>query len=185
MPILAAETDLYPEDLFKAFPRDSAERSWLVLHTRPRQEKSLARQLLEQQVPFFLPLVPRRSLIRGKAVTSYLPLFTSYLFVLANPEERIAALATQRVVMTLKVTDQARLWHDLSQVRRLIEVGAPITPEDHLQPGAKVEIRNGPLAGLTGTIIRTASGRRFVVQVDFIQRGASVEIDDFMLAKAQ
>ena len=32
--------------------------------------------------------------------------------------------------------------------------------------------RSGPLAGLKGKILRTASGRRFVVEVDFIQQGA-------------
>ena len=61
---------------------------------------------------------------------------------------------------------------------------APITPEDRLQSGMKVEVRSGALAGLRGTVLRTAAGRRFVVQVDFIQRGASVELDDFMLVKA-
>jgi hypothetical protein len=38
-------------------------------------------------------------------------------------------------------------------------------------------------SGLKGRIKRTASGRRFVVQVDFIQQGASVLLDDFALAR--
>lgn len=184
MPILAAETELYPETLFGNLPPESCERSWFVLHTRPRQEKSLARQLLEHQVPFFLPLIPHRNQIRGRIITSHIPLFTSYVFLLADQQERLAALTTRRVVMALKVPDQERLWADLRQIHRLIETGAPITPEDRLQAGMKVEIRSGPLQGLRGTVLRTATGRRFVVQVDFIQRGASVELDDFMLVKA-
>jgi transcriptional antiterminator RfaH len=184
MPILAAETDQFPESLFAEPAADrSADRMWWVLHTRPRQEKCLARQLLETRVPFFLPLIPRRSRVRGRMMTSYNPLFTSYVFLFANHNERISALSTHRVVLSLKVADQEQLWHDLGQIRRLIDSGAPITPEDQLQSGMAVEIRSGPLAGLKGKIIRTASGRRFVVQVDFIQRGASVELDDFMLVK--
>ena len=81
----------------------------------------------------------------------------------------------------LEVADQKTLWDDLTQVHRLINTGAPITPEERLEPGAPVEISRGPLAGLKGRIIRAASGRRFVVQVNFIQRGASVLIDDFNL----
>jgi transcription antitermination factor NusG len=46
-----------------------------------------------------------------------------------------------------------------------------------------VEITSGPLAGLRGRILRSASGQRFVVQIDFIQRGASVELDDFTLTR--
>jgi hypothetical protein len=47
--------------------------------------------------------------------------------------------------------------------------------------GATVEIRHGALAGLKGKIIRAASGNRFVVQIDFIQQGASVLLDGFCL----
>jgi hypothetical protein len=47
--------------------------------------------------------------------------------------------------------------------------------------GAVVDITSGPLEGLRGTIIRSASGRRFVVRVDFIQQGASVLLEDFAL----
>ena len=44
-----------------------------------------------------------------------------------------------------------------------------------------MEITTGPLAGLCGTVVRTASGRRFVVRVDFIQQGASVLLEDCAL----
>ena len=57
-------------------------------------EKSLARQLLDQQVPFFLPLIPHRNRVRGRILTSHVPLFTSYVFLLANQQERLTALAT-------------------------------------------------------------------------------------------
>jgi transcriptional antiterminator RfaH len=157
---------------------------WWVLHTRPRQEKCLARQLYEARLPFYLPQVARRTLCRGRLLTSHVPLFPSYCFVLADEQQRIRALQSQRVVRTLEVADQERLWGDLRQVQRLIATGAPITPEGQLVAGAVVEIRTGPLAGLRGVIVRQAKQRRFVIQVDFIQRGASVELDDFMLARA-
>lgn len=182
MPILAAETDIFPASLFDEAPVD--DRLWWVLHTRPRQEKSLARQLVGSRISFFLPQIARRSLVRGRAVTSYNPLFTSYVFLLANDHERIGALSSQRVVHTIKVVDQQKLWHDLRQINRLIGCGAPITPEDRLEPGMNVEIQSGPLMGLKGRIVRSAAKRRFVVEVDFIQKGASVELDDFTLLKA-
>jgi transcriptional antiterminator RfaH len=186
MPVLPAEPCWFPAHLFAEAPyQDLGRRSWWVLHTRPRQEKSLARQLHQGHVPYYLPLAPRRSRIRGRLVTSYNPLFPGYLFLLAEPEERITALGTARVVRSLAVSDQPRLWHDLSQLQRLIATGAPVTPEDRLAPGMSVEIRSGPLAGLKGKILRTASGRRFVIEVDFIQQGASVLLDDFMLARCE
>jgi transcriptional antiterminator RfaH len=181
MPILPVEEAVYPATLFAEGPQPSAERNWWVLHTRPRQEKCLARQLHQRQLPFYLPVVPRRSQIGGRVFTSQLPLFTGYAFLYGSERERLAALATGRVANVLRVADQERLWQDLRQVHHLIEAGAPITPEGRLAPGVRVEIRCGPLAGLKGKIIRTGSSRRFIVEVDFIQRGASVELDDFAL----
>ncbi len=180
MPILPPEPALFPEGLFDETELPGG-RAWWVLHTRPRQEKSLARQLHEKGIPFYLPLISRRLRFRGRVMTSRLPLFAGYVFLQADPDERLAALATKRVAQALPVADQAGLWRDLRQVYRLIASGAPVTPEDRLTPGMAVEIREGPLAGLKGKILRTASGRRFLVEVDFIQRGASVLLDDLSL----
>jgi transcriptional antiterminator RfaH len=184
MPTLPQEPNLYPAVLFENGLRtDSQGRLWWVVHTKPRQEKSLARQLHEGGVPFYLPLIARRSLVRGRIVTAHIPLFTSYVFLLADEKERLTALSSRRIVHTLQVTDQPQLWDDLNQLQRLIQSGAPITPEERLAPGMAVEIRSGPLAGLRGKILRTATGKRFVVEVNFIQRGASVEVDDFALTR--
>ncbi len=181
MPILPPEPHLYPETLFEA-PAEAEERTWWVLYTRPRQEKSLARQLLKLQIPFYLPVVTSRNRIRGRILESQLPLFPNYLFLRAGADERLAALDTRRVVRSLAVPQQARFQEDLSRVRQLLLAGLPVRPEDRLVPGTTVKIRSGPLAGLRGVILRTSTGQRFVVQIDFIQRGASVLLDDYMLA---
>jgi transcriptional antiterminator RfaH len=181
MPILAAEPMLFPETLFQRDVADFANRRWSVLHTRPRQEKSLARQLHEKQIAFYLPLLARRVQVRKQVVQSHHPVFSGYLFLLADDEGRLGALGTRRVATALDVNNQERLWSDLRQIHRLIDLGLPICPEDQLAPGVTVEINAGPLAGLRGVIVKSASGNRFVVKVDFIQRGASVLLDDFTL----
>jgi transcriptional antiterminator RfaH len=185
MPILPAEPDRFPDALFDADADADADpadpRRWWALHTKPRQEKALARQLSAASVPFYLPCVARRIRIRGRLLTSQVPLFTSYLFLLADRAERVTALATDRVVHAIEVHDQPGLWGDLRQIDQLIRTGALITPEAQLAPGAPVEITCGPLEGLQGTIVRGASGRRFVVRVNFIQQGASVLLEDFAL----
>lgn len=185
MPILPSEPTTFPENLF-ADPATNDGRHWWVLHTRPRQEKCLARELRELQLSYFLPVLSRRTRVRGRELVSLVPLFTSYVFLLAKDDrERVRALATHRVAHCLPVKDQAELWHDLRQVHQLIESGEPITPEQKLGPGMAVEIQSGPLAGLRGKILRTASGRRFVVLVDFIQQGASVLLDDYTVVRAE
>jgi transcriptional antiterminator RfaH len=178
MPILSMEPQVFPAELFSGGEHPlGRERAWWVLHTRPRQEKSLARQLYSAQVPFYLPLAPRRQWVRNRPLTSYNPLFTSYLFLWANPSERVTALATSRVVHSIRVADQELLLRDLAQIHRLIGLGAAVAAEDRLTAGAVVEIQSGPLIGLRGKIVQEASRKRFIVEVNFIQRGASVLLD--------
>src|SRR5262249_8802784 len=86
MPILHARPAVFPEDLL--IQTDSSQLPagcWTVLHARPRQEKSLARDLLDKELPFFLPLFPRSLVIRGRKMTAHLPLFDGYLFLYSAP----------------------------------------------------------------------------------------------------
>jgi transcription antitermination factor NusG len=181
MPMLSPETNVNPLNLFDG-GGDQEDRRWWVMHTKPRQEKVLARQLVQHNIPFYLPLLERRSLIRGRVMQSQIPLFTSYVFVLGNPDERVTALSAYSVVRSIEVRDQKELYRDLAQVHRLIGSGLPLTPEKQFRPGVMVEITTGPLAGLRGPIVREASGNRFIVQVHFIQQGASVMVDDCVLS---
>ena len=123
MPILSLEPQMFPSDLLETGGKDCDERLWWVIHTRPRQEKSLARDLYAAQVPFYLPLAGRQTRMRNRMMTSYLPLFTSYLFLRANSEERAAALSSTRVVSSIRVAEQERLVRDLAQIHRLIGLG--------------------------------------------------------------
>jgi transcription antitermination factor NusG len=189
MPILKAEPMVHPANLLDecaagaASPgrdKDDAEQPrWWVLHTKPRQEKALARELLHGGIPYFLPLYEyRRRRTGGRLFRSYMPLFDGYLFLYAGRAQRLAALGTHRVVHSIGVADQQRLCYDLRQIKRLLDTNAPVTPEQKLAPGDEVVIRSGPLAGLAGVIVASATGQRFVVRVDFIQRGASVVLED-------
>ena len=185
MPILSSEPAKYPAGLFDDGLSELDARRWSVLHTKSRQEKSLARQLNEHKIPFYLPLVGKRLLVRGKALRSFLPLFGGYVFLLADRDEQLVALGTRRVVRAIDVIDQQRLWSDLRQVHQLLASGVPVSAEDRLGPGSPVEIQSGPLMGLRGVIVKSASGNRFIVKVDFIERGASVLLSDAILAPAE
>ncbi len=182
MPILQAEPNVHPAGMFNEPPAAPAPGfGWWVLHTKPRQEKSLARWLHATGVSFYLPTLSRRCRVRDRVLTTHQPLFTGYVFAHADREHRVSALSTNRVVRCLSVADQDGIWNDLRQVHRLLSSGLPIATENRLVPGTPVEVISGPLMGVTGIVMRTASGNRFVVRVDFIQQGASVLIDDYAL----
>src|SRR5262245_43943196 len=185
MPILPAEPSIHPPDLPDRSEGQSAGHSdapnWWVFRTRARQEKCLARELLARGISFYLPLVPRRLLVRGRRVHSHVPLFTGYVFVLATDEERLRALSTKRVAQTLQARDDDRLQSELRTVKTLIDSGAPLTVESRLQANQPVRIRSGALAGLEGTVATRKNRTRLIVWVTMLQQGVSVEIDDCLL----
>ncbi len=137
------------------------------------------------EVPFFLPLVPKTHVIRGRIVRSHIPLFGGYVFMFGCDDERVRCLTTNRVSELLRVDDQWQLRHDLRQLNWLIGTGAPLTIERRLEPGRRVRIRSGPMRGLEGVITHRRGGKhRLLVAVEFLQHGVSVEIDDFMVEPA-
>lgn len=185
MPILDAEVYISPSDLLDRTADWATEldnpSTWSVFHTRPRQEKSVARELLHRGIDFYLPVVARRLLIRGRPVRSYVPLFPSYLFVRGTTDERRSALSTHRVAHVLPVVDPVCLEHDLQQVKQLIDSGAPLTVESRLLPGQKVRVRSGTLTGLEGTVCRRKNETRLIVWVHMLQQGVALEVDDVLL----
>ena len=180
MPALAQEPNICPENLFLG---TGFSGYWSVIHTLPRMEKALARLLNRPGLGFFLPCTQSRTLIRGKIRIAQIPLFSGYLFLKADREQTSDLLRLRQVASIQSVVDQERLNLELKQVHDLIALGAPLTAVDRLAPGMNVDICQGPMRGLRGRIVNTATGRRFVVSIDFIGKGVSVVLDDVMLAR--
>jgi transcription antitermination factor NusG len=184
MPLLALEPFMYPDNLFVDAAEPAAQDRWWVLHTRPRTEKALARRFLIRGASFFLPLYARQWNSRGRALCSHLPLFPGYVFLHGDGDARLAALETNLVARVLPADDQCQLHSDLRRVYDLITTGAPLTPEDRLEPGDPVRIVRGPLAGLQGKIVRCGKNLRFVVEVEFLRRAVSAEVESWMVEPA-
>lgn len=162
--------------------REEWASTWCVFYTRSRREKDLARRLLQQEIPFFSPLVARRSRSPGGRVRiSHVPLFQGYVFACVAEDQRQEAMKTNCVSRVLTVTDPVTLIRELCQIRRLIANNAPLTPESRLQPGMPVRIKNGPFAGIEGVVVKRHNRDRLLVSVQFLQQGASFALDDYLL----
>lgn len=183
MPLLGLEPCLHPLELLTDVNRavDGPER-WWVLHTRPRVEKSLARQCLASSLSFYLPLHHKQWRSRGRTLKSHVPLFPGYVFLYGDDSARTAALQTNLVARVLPVIDQAELHDDLTRLHRLIDSDAPVTPEDRLQAGAPVRVIHGSLAGMEGKVLRRDDKHcRFFIEVRFLQRGVSAQVENWMI----
>jgi transcription antitermination factor NusG len=154
---------------------------WWVVHTRSRNEKALAHDLIHRNISYFLPMswkVRRRS---RRTIRSFLPLFSGYLFFCGQEDQRIELLRTNRVANIIEVKDQQTLLDELVQIDQALRAGAPLTPHKYIKAGQRCRVIAGPLIGLEGIVVRTKSATRLVLQIDILGQAASVEIDIDMI----
>lgn len=184
MPILSAEPDLNPPDLWQLGGRRAPDERWWCLHAKPRQEKAIARALRSRDLAYYLPQVVKvERTPQGRKIRPVLPLFTGYLFLLGDENARLEAFRTDRLVNVLEVYDQETLISDLRQIHQMVSSGLPVLPETVMPVGARVRVNSGPLRGLVGTVIRRGKRDHFVAVVQFLGRGAMVELEDWQVEK--
>jgi transcription antitermination factor NusG len=185
MPLLSPETVLFPSDILDRDAESNAGARWWVVHTRPRAEKSLARKLLKLDLAFYLPTRYHSWLSKGRWFESYLPLFPGYVFLHARPEDRAAVLATRTVANFLSVPDQHELIDDLRRLHRVVTAGLPLEHQAAPPPGTAVEVIDGVLQGLTGTVVRSGRQAAVYIQVHLIGQGVLVEFDPCRLRQGE
>ena len=154
---------------------------WWVAHTKSRNEKALAQDLIRKDINYFLPMNWKVRRRRGRTIRSLLPLFTGYLFFCGQDNQRIELLRTNRVANLIEVKDQQRLLDELSQIERALRAGAPLLPHKYLKAGQHCRVIGGPLTDLQGIVVRTKTVMRLVLQIDILGRATSVEIDADMI----
>ena len=141
----------------------------------------MAGALLAREVGFYLPLVKRKSLTRGRTRVSRIPLFPGYVFIHGNDEDRLQVLKTNRVLTVQHVRDGEQLREDLLRLAELIALDAPLLPEARLVEGNRVRVKAGPFRDKEGVVIRRNGKTRLLVAVNYLQQGASLEVDDCLL----
>jgi transcriptional antiterminator RfaH len=150
----------------------------------PRQEKAVARHLRAARIAYYLPQVVKEDRTpAGRRIRSVVPLFTSYLFLLGDDAERLAALRSNRLVRVMEVPDQDALVHDLRQLHQMLSSGLTVLPEPVMPVGARVRIKTGAMAGIEGIVVRRGKREQFVAMVHFLGQGAMVEFEDWQAEK--
>ncbi len=154
---------------------------WWVAHTKSRNEKALAQDLIRKKISYFLPMINKVIRRKGRTARSLLPLFSGYLFFCGEEEQRISLLKTNRVANIIEVKDQEKLLDELSQIEQALRAGAPLMPYKYIKAGQRYRVKAGPLADLHGVVVRTKGNTRLVLQIDMLGQAASVEIDVDMI----
>lgn len=156
---------------------DDFTGQWWVVHTKSRNEKALAHDLIRRNISYFLPMTWKVRRKSRRTIRSLLPLFSGYLFFCGRENDRVEVLRTDRVANLIEVKDQQKLLKELQQIEQALRAGVPVTPHKYIKEGQKCRVIAGPLMGLEGVVATTRGATRLVLQVDMLGQAASVEID--------
>ena len=157
----------------------AAEPQWFALYTCASQERRVAAQLEARGVEHFLPLYRSRRNWKDRRVFLDLPLFPGYVFARFEWPERARALQARGVVRLVGSNGQpsplAEL--DIVALRAGVRGALRVEPHLYLNAGTRVRILQGPLAGMTGILVRRKNSYRVVLSVDLIAQSVALEVD--------
>lgn len=162
------------------------EPEWYAVYTRSHQERMVKTQLDGKGVENFLPTYERISQWKDRKKLIQVPLFPGYLFVKIALVKRLEVLKAYGAVQIVgNSTGPLPVPEDqIATVRTFVEVGLKCDPHPYLKVGKKAKIKEGPLAGFEGILVRKKSKSLFVLSVDLIQRSVSVELGSWLIEPA-
>ena len=140
---------------------DSTSLPWLVVYTKPRQEKKLAERLTQMGYEVYCPTqrIKKRWSDRWKWIEQ--PLFTSHLFIQMDPERRDAIYFVPgfvRFLFWLKRPAQVRP-KEIDMLKRwLNDFEMEAISFENYQIGQSVKMLSGPLQGYHDTISEQRGG---------------------------
>lgn len=168
----AGTVEGWPEGQLDTLP----DGPWTVVHARPRQEKLLAAHLRSHGSHCLLFLQRSTRTYPGKGTqVSMVPLMPGYIFVPGCGEQRDFLYGTGRVVRLIEVHRADELRQDLIDLAALVtRADTPLIVRPELQPGMRVELTRGSLAGMSGIIVRRKGRHEVVVNIRML--GTSVAV---------
>jgi transcriptional antiterminator NusG len=153
---------------------------WYAVRTRSRHEKLVARQLENQGIESFLPIVTQTHKWSDRAKQVETPLFSGYAFLrmVHSSDERVRVLRTQGVVSFVGVqgTGTPIPDHQIEDIKTLVASRIPYEERPFLQIGQRVRVRGGALDGMQGILVAENGDRSLVISVEPIQRSLCVRV---------
>ncbi len=164
---------------------ENNSEKWIVVYTKPRHEKAVSNELHKKGYEVYLPLLKERRKWSDRKIWIEFPLFRSYLFVRIDKKNALPVLQTYGVVKIIKFGEKIGIVQDeiIKSIRLMIEGGYKPEPLDFFIKGDPVIVKDGPLKGLIGEVVRIDNNKRLIVRIDVIQHSVSIQIKRGFLMK--
>jgi len=153
---------------------------WYAAYTCANHEKRVSEQLGVRRVEHFLPLYSSVRRWKDRRVTLDLPLFPGYVFVKMALRDRLQVNQIPGVahLVGFDGTPAALPEQEIDALRTSLVSGVRAEPHPYLRAGQRVRVKNGPLTGMEGVLLRRKGSFRLVISIELIQRSVAVDADE-------
>ena len=158
---------------------------WIAVYTKPRHEKTVSNDLYKKGYEVYLPLLREKRKWSDRKKWIEFPLFKSYLFVKTDIKNSLSVVQSYGVVKIIKFGEKVGIVQNeiIDSIRLMIEGGYKPEPLDYFIKGDPVIVKEGPLKGLIGEVVRIDNNERLIVRIDAIQHSVSIQIERGFLRK--
>jgi transcription antitermination factor NusG len=160
------------------------EKRWFAIQVRPRYEKVASSILRGKGYEEFVPMYKEKRQWSDREKEVSLPLFTGYVFCRFDASVRapiVTTLGVIRIVGTAKGPLPIQ-GEEIDAIQLAIKGGFKARPFPYTKIGDRVQITEGPLAGVEGVLVGCKNGSRLVLSVSLVQNSIAIEIDQSNIA---
>lgn len=169
--------DKIPPSRYPERPIDQADYRWWIAKVKPRQEKQLAFDFIQNGVEYYLPIYKKVTCRPGtnKKRIFEVPMFPGYICFAQEIPQNI--FVTGRVVNIIDIKNQKKFVKELNAIYYALEHNIYVEPlDDTFAIESQVEVVSGPLKGVCGAVALIKNSKQLVIEVDSLGT-AVVQID--------
>jgi transcription termination/antitermination protein NusG len=152
---------------------------WYAAYTSANHEKRVAEHFRVREVEHFLPTYSSVRRWKDRRVTLQLPLFPGYVFVRIALRDRLRVVQVPGLarLVGFNGTPAALPKEEIAALRATLASGVRAEPHPFLTAGRRVQVKNGPMAGIEGILLKRKGRFRVVISIALIQRAVALDAD--------
>ena len=163
----------------------AAETAWHAVWTRSRHEPQVCGELAAKGIEAFLPTITQVSRWSDRTKSIAWPLFPGYCFARFEPDLLSRVSRCTGVVSVLSNAGRPIPIPaaEIEALQRIVASGVQFDRFPQLEPGDRVRVVSGPLAGVTGRLVRRGTKDMLILAVELLNSGARVEVSAWDIAR--
>ena len=161
---------------------------WYLIHTKPRQELVAVENLQRQGYSCYLPTLQQQKIQRAQLKVVSEPMFPRYVFVAGDRHFQTKGSSVIR--STIGVHEMVHFGNkpaviQFELLKAIYERQSvqQLSPSPAFQPGDKVRLTSGPLAGLESIYQAQSGEERSMILLNLLSRPTKLQVATTQLAK--